>query len=75
VTRESLGVHPAKPRGSLSASVKLTTVVARPGTANRTATCGYYCQSYSDGIAWPKKGRIGLCEPGKEITRILRALH
>src|SRR5262249_21923945 len=43
--------------------------------ANRTATCGYYCQSYSDGVACQKKGRIGLCEPGKEPTRMLRALH
>ncbi len=38
-------------------------------------TGGYYCQGYSDAVAWPKKGWINLCEPGKETTRMLRALH
>jgi hypothetical protein len=42
-------------------------------TDNRTATC-YYCQGYSDAVTWPKPGWINLCEPGKENTRMLRAL-
>ena len=36
---------------------------------------GYCCQGYSDAVAWPKKGSINLCEPGKETIRMHRALH
>jgi len=38
---------------------------------NRTATCGYNCQDYSDAVALRKEERINLCEPGKETNRML----
>jgi hypothetical protein len=54
-------------------SEPLGAVVLAVAPGDRTATCGYYCQGYSDAVAWPKKGWINLCEPGKETTRMRRA--
>ena len=38
---------------------------------NRTATCGYNCQDYSDAVALRKEEWINLCELGKETNRML----
>ena len=46
-----------------------------PRSDNRTATCGYNCQDYSDAIALQKEEWISLCQLGKETTRMLRTLH
>jgi hypothetical protein len=74
-TRRRMTLPRCPQDGGLPSACDSRKVTGQRYTANRTATCGYYCQSYSDDVAWPKKGRIGLFEPGKEITRMLRALH